>query len=85
MQMTARAGEVILKIGIRAQTVRLGKRKEGDEVEEVDVKEAMQVAKACRSVGGVLEAVGQIIETLVSNQILKAKYVRTLPVLLICR
>lgn len=75
MQTSARAGEIALKVGARAQSVRLGKRKESAEVVEVevDVKEAMQVAKACRALGGTLEAVGQVIEALVSNEILKAK------------
>lgn len=73
VRLSAGAGEVALRIGAYAQSVKLGKRKEDAEVVDVDVKEAMQVAKACRALGGTLEAIGQVIEALVSNEILKAK------------
>ena len=39
----------------------------------VDSKAAMGVAKACRGMGGTLEAVGQVVEALVSPEIIKAK------------
>ncbi|GJE89523.1 hypothetical protein PsYK624_056250 [Phanerochaete sordida] len=73
VQVTARAGEVILRIGVCEQRARLGQSREDADVAEVDVKEAMQVAKACYTIGGTLMAVGQVIEALVSKEILRAK------------
>ena len=43
--------------------------------EGVNAKEAMAVAGKCRSMGGTLEAVGAVIEALVTGEILKAKCV----------
>lgn len=39
----------------------------------VDRKDALGIAKACRTVGGTLEAVGQVVEALVSPEILRSK------------
>ena len=58
-----------------AQSTILGNWREDMDVEGVDVKDAMHVAKACHNVGGTLKAVGYIIEALVSKEILTAKYV----------
>ncbi|EKM61558.1 uncharacterized protein PHACADRAFT_204728 [Phanerochaete carnosa HHB-10118-sp] len=73
VQTTAQASGIVLRVGVRAQSVRLGKRKESVDVEEVSATEAMQVTKACRNLGGTLGAVGQVIEALLSNEILKTK------------
>ncbi|OCH87544.1 hypothetical protein OBBRIDRAFT_796085 [Obba rivulosa] len=65
--VAARAGAVALQIGIGGTTA--GHASEDD----VDSQEAAEVAKLCRSMGGTLEAVGQIIEACISSEILKAK------------
>ena len=64
--LSAQAGEIVLRAGLAAV--------EGAEgCGEVDSKVAMGVAKACRGMGGTLEAVGQVVEALISPEIIKAK------------
>ncbi|KAF7793576.1 hypothetical protein EIP86_004690 [Pleurotus ostreatoroseus] len=64
--LSAQAGEIVLRAGLAAA--------EGTEgCDAVDSKAAMGVAKACRGMGGTLEAVGQVVEALVSPEIIKAK------------
>lgn len=72
VQLSAKAGEVILRLGLQAF-------KENVEhsplatTETIDPKEALKLAKACGTMGGTLSAVGRIIEALISPEILKAK------------
>lgn len=68
--MSAKAGDIVLRIGVHAQCC---PPDAVDAVDVVDVKEAMGVASKCRSMGGTLEAVGSVIEALVTVEILKAK------------
>lgn len=68
--IAARAGEMVLRIG---QHSKHSGGSEPNEKAAVDVKEAMAVAQSCRGMGGTLEAVGQVLEALVSPEILKSK------------
>lgn len=69
--LSAKGGEIILRIGVHARYGPLSP--EAAAVPAVELKEAMIVANACRSMGGTLEAVGAVIEALVTSEILKAK------------
>lgn len=72
MRLSAQAGEAVILLGSES-----GKENEAESALEghMDWKEAMGIAKACRTMGGTLEAVGQVIEALVSPEILRAKWV----------
>ena len=72
MRLSAQAGEAVILLGSES-----GKENEAESALEghMDRKEAMGIAKACRTMGGTLEAVGQVIEALVSPEILRAKWV----------
>jgi hypothetical protein len=89
INLSARAGEILIRVAERAKRgKRRGRQRElvkaediGEmdwdaDVEEVDGEEAKHVAEGCRSMGGTLEAVGQAIEALVSEEIIPAKSVR---------
>lgn len=72
VRLSAEAGETVLLLSLQ-------RGKENTEEllppeDAVDRKAALTTAKACRAVGGTLEAVGQIVEALVSLEILRAKY-----------
>ena len=65
--LSAKAGEIILRIGAHAR------QDSTQGVDVVDVKEAINVATKCRSIGGTLEAVGSVIEASLTGEIIKAK------------
>ena len=71
--LSARAGELILRVGLSETCA--------DSDPAVERKEALVVAKACRGMGGALEPVAHLIEALVSPEILKAKYVPSMSAL----
>jgi hypothetical protein len=76
VNLAAKAGEVALRIGICAS----GGMDEYDgetlREEEARVKKmGAEVISACSRKGGILEAVGQILEACLSSEVLKAKYV----------
>lgn len=71
MRLSAQAGEAILLLGLESGKENDAEPATTDSV--VDRKEAMGIAKACRSTGGTLEAVGQVIEALVAPEILRSK------------
>ncbi|KAJ7196931.1 hypothetical protein GGX14DRAFT_375597 [Mycena pura] len=80
--VAARAGEVTLLVGLRARARRRGTASvlQGDEdAELVEVSEAElerlghEVAGTCRGLGGAMRAVGEIIEGVLTTEILKAK------------
>lgn len=73
--LSAKAGETVLRITIQAK----GSPPDAARPEPVDVKEAQRLAMACRNMGGTLEAVGKVIEALVSREILGAKYAIYVP------
>ncbi len=64
--LSARAGEIILLMGMQAEGLIPNEP-------PVNKKEVTSVAKACRGMGGTLEAVGHVLDALVSPEILKAK------------
>lgn len=64
--LSAHAGLAVLRLGLSSADG-------AAETDKVDVKGAMGVAKACRGMGGTLEAVGQVIEALTSPEIIRAK------------
>lgn len=64
--LSAHAGLAVLRLGLSSADGAAG-------TDEASVKGAMGVAKACRGMGGTLEAVGQVIEALTSPEILRAK------------
>ncbi|KAJ6626467.1 hypothetical protein B0H10DRAFT_522151 [Mycena sp. CBHHK59/15] len=74
----ARAGEVALLVGLRARKGAGAKMVMAEE-EEVDVSDAelecmgREVAGACRGLGGALRAVGEVLEGVLTGEILKAK------------
>ncbi|KAI0095066.1 hypothetical protein BDY19DRAFT_880730 [Irpex rosettiformis] len=70
VSLSAQAGEAILLLGLES-----GKENDASPITEgrIGRKEAMSIAKACRCMGGTLEAVGQVLEALVSPEILRAK------------
>ncbi|KAH7914523.1 hypothetical protein BJ138DRAFT_1143607 [Hygrophoropsis aurantiaca] len=78
--VAARAGEVLLRIGINVQQAVLpqtdmGREEQGPEsgMDEETKSMAVDVSKKCRGMGGNLEAVGQIIEAATATEILKSK------------
>ena len=71
MGVSARAGEVAMRLGMRRGNDGVAGGTE-DCPEETDSM-AEGVAKACRGMGGTLRAVGQVIEACLSKEILKAK------------
>ncbi|KAJ6544356.1 hypothetical protein B0H19DRAFT_1170438 [Mycena capillaripes] len=81
--VAARAGEVVLLVGIRARArTRVVGRKHvplTEETEFVDVGEAelaqmgREVAASCRGLGGAMRAVGEVLEGVLTTEILKAK------------
>ncbi|KAL6307835.1 hypothetical protein BKA93DRAFT_727071 [Sparassis latifolia] len=76
VEIAARAGEVALQIGLRR-----GMRTASDELEDGDEdgdtmlerEMGMDVARACRGMGGALEAVGRILEACLTSEILRSK------------
>ncbi|KAI0706088.1 hypothetical protein BC835DRAFT_1312173 [Cytidiella melzeri] len=70
VRLSAQAGEVIMLMGLESG-------KENDAEPEthgvVDRKGAMNTARACSAAGGALEAVGQVVEALVSSETLRSK------------
>lgn len=90
-EAAARAGEVALLIGLRARArVRASGGKvpplaeeelpqgDGGEEEEEDaelVRLGREVAGTCRGFGGAMRAVGEVIEGVLTTEILKAKFV----------
>ncbi|KAH7924786.1 hypothetical protein BV22DRAFT_1034747 [Leucogyrophana mollusca] len=68
--VAARAGEVLLRVGLH---VKQDGDSEGMGMDEETKVMAVNVAKACRGMGGCLEAVGQIIEGALATEILKSK------------
>ena len=86
MDLVARTGEIVIRVAERAiRGMSKGKGKEravdeddggmgmDTEIGDVDVKEATRIAKACRGMGGTLEAVGHLLEALISGEIIPAK------------
>jgi hypothetical protein len=85
VRVSARAGEVALRIGLeRARgRVRGGEGMDvdgesesgGGGLDEETRKMGKEVALECRGMGGTLEAIGQVIEACLSDEIIKSKYV----------
>ncbi|KAH9942974.1 hypothetical protein B0H21DRAFT_749241 [Amylocystis lapponica] len=77
VNIAARAGEVVLKIGLKEGELHNDKddcrSEELDEDEDEDQKDGLLIVKACRGMGGTLEALGQVIEACLTPEILKAK------------
>ena len=72
VQLSAKAGELVLRLSL--QNAKENVEKLVPEANDtVDTKEALRFAKACRSMGGSLVAIGRIIEALLSPEILRAK------------
>jgi hypothetical protein len=64
--VAARAGEVMLRIGVA--------RKDGEGgLDEETKRIGADVARECRGMGGTLEAIGQVIEACLADEILKSK------------
>ncbi|KAJ6579637.1 hypothetical protein DFH09DRAFT_912985 [Mycena vulgaris] len=83
-EVAARAGEIALLIGLRARArARAGGREQAPLAEEeeglADIGEAelarmgREVAAACRGLGGAMRAVGEVLEGVLTAEILKAK------------
>jgi hypothetical protein len=62
--VAARAGEVAIAIGLRAREA---------ELDDETIAKGSEVAKSCRGMGSTLEAIGRIIESCLSKEIIKAK------------
>ena len=85
VRVAARAGEVALSVGLArgggSGGDGMGMLVDGDgAVAETGLDEytktmGRQVARECQGMGGTLEAVGQVIEACLSDEILKSKYV----------
>ena len=87
VNLAARAGEVALCVGVNRRRTAMGDDwREGlsaadedwpDEYEDWDRVEARgrEVLRACRGMGGTLEAVAQVLEACFTPEILKSKYV----------
>ena len=87
VRVSARAGEVALRIGLERARGRVrGGGEEGMDVDgesesggggldEETRKMGKEVALECRGMGGTLEAIGQVIEACLSDEIIKSKYV----------
>jgi hypothetical protein len=83
--VAARAGEVALIVGIRARARARASGQElaplAEEAEFSDVGEAelanmgQEVAAACHGLGGAMRAVGEVLEGVLTTEILKAKCV----------
>ncbi|KAJ7124490.1 hypothetical protein C8R44DRAFT_619778, partial [Mycena epipterygia] len=84
--VAARAGEIALLVGLRARArAKAAGREQAPLAEEeeglADVGEAelarmgREVAGACRGLGGAMRAVGEVLEGVLTGEILKAKYV----------
>jgi len=86
VRVSARAGEVALRIGLArgggdrgmgmdvdGHSLNLGG--EGNGLDEETKKMGKEVVLECRGMGGTLEALGQVIEACLSDEILKSKYV----------
>lgn len=84
--VAARAGEVALLVGLRARArTRAGGRAQPplaeDEEGLADVEEAelvrmgQEVAAACQGLGGAMRAVGEVLQGVLTAEILKAKWV----------
>ncbi|EGO18936.1 hypothetical protein SERLADRAFT_418607 [Serpula lacrymans var. lacrymans S7.9] len=75
--VSARAGEIALQIGLMYDThCEDQARSIGEVTSVVDDRTktaGLEVARVCRSMGGTLEAVGQIIESALTTEILKSK------------
>ena len=69
MRLSAQAGELVLMLSLESAS----QNDESSSEQRVDRKEAMSIANACHALGGSLEAVGQIIEALISPEILRSK------------
>ncbi|KAI0348201.1 hypothetical protein BDW22DRAFT_1424406 [Trametopsis cervina] len=70
VRLAAQAGEIILLMGLRSDKAVMSALATGI---HVDHKEAVNIAKACRGMGGTLEAMGQVVEALMSPEILRSK------------
>ena len=70
VQVAAQAGEACLRIGLTSVE---GEGPEHPDVLPVSEEEGMRIARACRGMGGTLEAVGQVIDACISPEILKSK------------
>jgi hypothetical protein len=69
IRLAAQAGEVVLLMGLESYTA------DSASYEPIDHKNVMQIAKSCSTMGGTLEAIGQVVEALISPEILRSKYV----------
>ncbi|TBU25863.1 hypothetical protein BD311DRAFT_867198 [Dichomitus squalens] len=87
VHVAARAGEIALRVGVQRRRAALGDEwREGlsaadddwpgdlddDDDEELEAR-GMEVVKACRGMGGTLEAIGQVVEACLTPEILKSK------------
>jgi len=71
VRVAAQAGELGLRIGIA--------REKGAEVDKDTRRWGDEVVKECRMLGGTLEAVGRVLEACLTDEIVAAKYVLSLP------
>ena len=67
--LSAEAGEIVLRLG------HLDMEENAFGGPRIDRKAVASLLKACRNMGGTLEAITHIIEALLSAEILKSKYV----------
>jgi hypothetical protein len=76
VRVSARAGEVALRIGkVRVDSDGVEGGEGGGVLDEETISMGKEVADECRLMGGTLQAVGEMIEACLSDEIIKSKYV----------